>query len=309
MLCREHLPPGSALALSLTCKDLFCLVSARAKMRLNGSSREAFLLLLEKDVGCNWYYCHTCAVLHRFSSAAGPALRDFNWRSDENDCRRHDPLYLAGSGLRISYQHVRLVMNRHFLGPPNGLPLDIFQLENTSFGCIRWKEQWSARILEDELFLSATRTLHWSYVGADEALRNALDRNTYAICGHVEMSEFARLSIKALHPTTGLVVPCRDVVESCNKCLTDYDTTVERRWVKDGWRKETRACWYITVTSYHRLGGGRSPSDAKWHAFAARGFRDLYTISRNMARYPRGSVREMWKNGAPNRFLSETHGG
>lgn len=303
LLCWEYLPPESALALSLTCKSLFGLVSGNAKMRLGDSGREAILLLLEKDAGYDRYYCHTCSVLHRFSSSAGPALRDFTWKFDKNDCRRHDLLYLMGSSLTISYHHVRLVMNRHFLGPPNGLPLDRFQLENTSFGSLRRKEKWSARILEDELFLSAARTLCWSH-GADEALRNAVDDNWYAICGHVDMAKFARLSISAPHPTTSLVAPCRDVVESCNKCLTDYDTTVERRWIKDGRRKKTRACWFITVTSYHRLGGGRSPLDVKWHAFAARGFWDLYTTSRDMTRYPRSAVREMWKDGESQTVLN-----
>ncbi|KAK3988886.1 hypothetical protein QBC44DRAFT_328412 [Cladorrhinum sp. PSN332] len=187
-------------------------------------------------------------------------------------------------------------MNRHFLGPPNGLPLDRFQVENTSFGYLRWREKWSARILQDELFISATRTLCWNH-GTDEELRDAIDRDYYAVCRHVDMAKGARLSINALHPTTGLFVLCRDVVESCDKCLTDYDTTVERRWIKDGRQKRTRACWFITVTSYHRLGGGRSPSDVKWRAFAARGLWDLYKISRDMTRYPRGAVREMWKEG------------
>jgi len=201
--------------------------------------------------------------------------------------------------ITIGYHHVRLAMNRHFLGPPNGLPLDKFQLEYTSRGPVHWREKWSARILQDELFLSATRTL-CRIDKTDQELRGAVDNYNYEICGHVNMEKYTRHPISALHLSssfTGLFTPCRNVVESCTQCLTDYDTTVEQRWVKirDGKGKRMSACWFITITSYHRLGGGRSPSDTKWHAFAARGFWDLFTLSRDMIRYPQGAVRQVWK--------------
>jgi len=127
-----------------------------------------------------------------------------------------------------------------------------------------------------------------------------IDNYNYEICGHVNVEKYARHPISALHLSssfTGLFTPCRNVVESCTQCLTDYDTTVEQRWVKirDGKGKRMSACWFITITSYHRLGGGRSPSDTKWHAFAARGFWDLFTLSRDMIRYPQGAVRQVWK--------------
>jgi hypothetical protein len=176
-------------------------------------------------------------------------------------------------------------MNRHFLDPPNGLALDKLQLEYTSRGPLRWREKWSARILQDELFLSATRTLCCVDM-TDQELRDAVDNCNYEICGHVGAEKYARHPISALHlgsSPTGLFTPCRNLVESCPQCLTDYDTTVEQRWIeiRDGKGKRMRAaCWFITITSYHRLGGGRAPWDAKWHAFAARGFWDLFTLER-----------------------------
>ncbi|KAK0722189.1 hypothetical protein B0T26DRAFT_811045 [Lasiosphaeria miniovina] len=199
----------------------------------------AFLLLLEKDLGHHQYYCHTCSVLDRFP----------------NDCRRNCT-YFWGSCFTVGYHHVRFAMNRHFLGPPNGLPLHQLRAKNTSITPLRWREKWSARILEDELFLSVTRPVY----GNDQELRDAIDKGRYSICGHVDM---AMRFIK----------------------------------IKDGKRKLTRACWLITVTSYHRLGSGRSPLDVKWHAFATRGIRDLRTTPRDMARYPQGTVREVWKEG------------
>ncbi|KAK0740998.1 hypothetical protein B0T18DRAFT_331560, partial [Schizothecium vesticola] len=297
-LFREHLPPVSALALSLTCKSLSALASCQAgKIRLSISDREAFLLLLEKDVGHNRYYCHLCSILHPFSSSEPYALASSTWKLGEDNCRRRALVFFTGSGITIGYHHVRLAMNRHLFGPPNSLPLAKFQLVYPSLGPLYFRERWSARILQDEFFLSATRTLH-SNQGTDQQLRQAVDLSCHAICIHVETGNRLRNPIKALYPgssSTGYYTPCRDVVESCGHCLTDYDTTVEQRWVEviDGKKKVMRAFWFITITSYHRLGAGRSPLDAKWHAFAANRLWNHITIKRDMGRYPPGSVRQV----------------
>ncbi|KAK4165586.1 hypothetical protein QBC43DRAFT_351195 [Cladorrhinum sp. PSN259] len=281
-LCREHLRPPSVLALSLTCKSFLGLTSCHAEILLSSSDREEFLLLLERDVGHDRYYCRTCSVLHRFSSSERSALRSSTWALDSDDCRRRNLVRFTGSAISIGYHHK-------------------FQLERTSYGSLHWMEKWSARIFLGELFLSATRTLCW-IDKTDQELRDGLDAKLYAICGHVYTARRASHSVNALHlgsSSAGLFTPCRNVVESCNKCLTDYDTTVEQRWIKTrrgGKGEQMRACWHITIILYHRLGGGRSPSDAKWHAFAARGFWDLYNISRDMIRYPQGAVRQVWKD-------------
>jgi hypothetical protein len=169
-------------------------------------------------------------------------------------------------------------MNRHFLGPPNGLPLESFDVKGRS-PCfnpwkgrpLRWREEWSARILQDELFLSAKRTL--SSVGwTDERLRESLDQEWCQICGHVRTSlAMPSHTVNALRrpspESAGFFAPCRDLVESCRQCLTDYTTTVERRRDDTG---QTTESWFITVTSYYQLGSGRSPTDAKWEAFGPR---------------------------------------
>ncbi|KAL2189262.1 hypothetical protein L209DRAFT_271446 [Thermothelomyces heterothallicus CBS 203.75] len=295
-LCREHLQPESALALSLTCKSLFDLLFSKAKTRLNDLDREAFLLLLEKDVGHNRYYCHTCSVLHRFWSSEHTS-RTFRYELWKKTCR-DECAEFCGTNFAVLYRHVRLVMNRHFLGPPNGLPLDKFEVRDSS-SCGRWRERWSAKILKDELFLSGTRTLSWLH-GTDQALRDNLDNCMYSICTHVHTDKSAMLTVSALHtdsPSTGLIVPCRDAIGSCNQCLTDYDTTVERRSteIKYGERKLVTEYWFITITSYHQLGNGRAPFDLKWQAFEGRGSWVSWRPSRDMTQYPQGAVREAWK--------------
>ncbi|KAK0750334.1 hypothetical protein B0T18DRAFT_322069 [Schizothecium vesticola] len=299
-LCRNHLPPVSTQALSLTCKSLFALVPRQAGLRLIRSDREEFLLLLEKDIGHNWYYCHSCRIMHHFSSSEFSALQSTPRPSNlpRYKCRGYNFVQIGGNLVSIGYPHVRLAMNRHFLGPPNGLPLDNFRLDDAS--CLGWKQAWSARILHDELFLSGTRTL-WIPDMTDQALRDAVDKRYFSICRHVFTNKFARHRVKALHhPGTypGLFAPCRNVVESCQHCLTDYDTTVKRRWTetRSGKKKgePMKESWFITITSYHRLGGGRSPWDIKWHMFESGGFQ-CPNIQRDWFLYPYGGVRQMWK--------------
>ncbi|KAM7211062.1 hypothetical protein V8F06_013558 [Rhypophila decipiens] len=260
------------------------------------------------DIGHRWYYCHNHTDSKRW------ALGSWLLYRDQDDCRLRNLASVSMSTVAISYPHVRLAMNRHFYGPPNGISLDIFQLKTTLVA--PWREQWSARIIGDELFLSATRTLPWT----DQQPRYAVVDSNFGICGHVRTvnSLILQYTVDALHPIpttpTSLVVPCHEVFESCNKCLTDYDTMVEQRQAetrdpdtsdpdtsgqKRG-NKCTRVSWSITVTSYHRLGAGRSPSDPKWHAFATRGyarivFSEYHRIQRDMVRYPSGSVRQAWK--------------
>ncbi|KAM7186182.1 hypothetical protein V8F33_011948 [Rhypophila sp. PSN 637] len=291
-LCRNHLQPASAVALSLTCKSLFGLISSQAKIKiqLDSLNRETLLLLLEKDNGHRWYYYHNHNALHYFSQDSERyALRSWTSYRDENDCRLRNLASFHRSSAAIGYHHVRLAMNRHFYGPPNGIPLDRFQLQTTPVG--QWREQWSARIIEDELFLSATRTLSWT----GRRVRDAVDKEDFGMCKHVfsaNSSMLQQCAVDALHPT-------HNVFGSCHKCLTDYDITVEQTETSDqtSGNKDMRVCWSITITSYHRLGVGRSPTDRKWHAFATDTYGFWYpdALQRDEVRYPSGSVWQPWK--------------
>jgi hypothetical protein len=308
-LCREHLRPSSSAALSLTCKSLFSLVFAGTRPGLNSGTtqRRDLQLLLEKDLGHAWWYCHTCTLLHPISAWGPPAAGNKPWWDDPSD-RRHDSRVLSGSGFSIGYRSVRLAMNRHFLGAPNGLPLRYFDVQGISLlGPLRWYEKWTARILQGELFLSARRTMCGS-AWTDEALRAALDHegSRYDICGHVSMSgPWSASNVTALHcagasasvtaRTPVFLVPCRDLVEACGRCLTDYTTTVERRVKSD--KEQTAEYWFITITSYHRLGSGRSPWDAKWQAFGGRPSISTIRLRRDMETHPPGAVKAAWDEG------------
>ncbi len=75
-------------------------------------------------------------------------------------------------------------MNRHFYGAPHGLALSTF--DTTCWLGLhepRWAQKWSARVIDDELFLSATHTLRFD--GTEENFRAVLDEREHIICAHV----------------------------------------------------------------------------------------------------------------------------
>jgi hypothetical protein len=201
--------------------------------------------------------------------------------------------------MAVAYYHVHLVMNRHFLGPPNGLPLSMLESKNTPI-YRGWEEQCSAKILGNELYLCITRTLSGEHL-ADSAMREAADTYRPSICGHVVI---VPLSIDALRrpppPSTEVFAPCRGVVDSCARCLTDYITTVERRKGRGSTRAKTQSSyWVITITSYHRLGSGRSSSDLQWQMFVQPFVPSARDISRDVLDCAHGEVKATWDSASP----------
>ncbi len=291
----EHLQPSTAVALSLTCKSLFALLFPTTKPRLTRPERLQLQLLLERDPAYNCWYCDTCCFLHRISSH-GPtkgAVLEPNY-SD------HTSVVLSGSGFSLTYQAVRLATTRHLLGPPHGLPLESFNLNLTATGPLRWKESWSARIIEDNLFLRCDRTA--SGLGfSDDALRSALNHTNpaYQLCAHMTTSSWALTGLHAL--TRGSVrpgeifTPCSYSIESCGHCLSDFVTTVEHRVRTKRFGGEERY-WFFNVVSYHRLGRCREPSDEMWKAVVTRR-ESTYLTWRDMWAHPRASVQQWWYEG------------
>ncbi|KAK1768442.1 hypothetical protein QBC33DRAFT_377470 [Phialemonium atrogriseum] len=211
LISDSFLDPISALALSLTCKDLFNMLFVKPLPRLENSDQEAFLLLLEKDVSRQRprYYCHACVRLHSFDpTREGPTTSDYGRALEYNDCRR-SRAYLDGGEFTIGYHHARLIMNQHLYGAPQDLALSAFDityrpgdypqqgLALSAFDIthrpgdylLRWGQQWSARIIDDELFLSATHTLRFD--GTEGDFRDMLDQRKYNVCAYVGTKKHA----------------------------------------------------------------------------------------------------------------------
>jgi hypothetical protein len=179
-----------------------------------------------------------------------------------------------------------------------------------------WRENSSARIIDDELFLRVKRTLE----GRAATLRDAIDEGQYHVCNHVaagpsnrfhrriqELTETEQQQDSAAGRSSRAASvfgqpfrTCRDVLGFCTVCLTDYSTTIERAEVRetyedmkivpvvDGWRVE--------ITSYHGLGRCRDMEDWRWVALVGGG-----TVSNSRPHFgrcmdldPPGVVMQTW---------------
>lgn len=195
-------------------------------------------------------------------------------------------------------------MNRHFYGAPCGLPLrnlNATSVYNSLFPL--WKQNWSARIIDDELFLRATHTADSDGM-SDLVFRSKIDQRLYYyICSHLN----AKYDISPLkmprassYEAGDLFAECRDVVRSCALCLTDYCTTIERNEARHrelpgiwGRNQPARTGWVITIVAYHRLGSCRSPLGWKWSSIIGSLGPGLGN-SRGDRGYPAGFARDKW---------------
>ncbi|KAF3075793.1 hypothetical protein CFAM422_001987 [Trichoderma lentiforme] len=304
--------PESLIALSLTCKTLFSFFD-RDALKLCDQSRKDLLLLLEKDLGDRFFYCPTCRNLHRFPKPWH--LADLFQYSHCSSCKRYHYCNIFtpndASSYKLIYIHARLVMNRHFYGSPKGLPL-----ESIAFPAIArnepdepfWQETPSARIIGDELFLCITHSL----AGRGTTLRDIIDRGWSGICNHLAGDRFRSMP-ELLEPGEYesnellLFEDCHNGPGSCNVCLTDYITTVERAEVHEriqdrlGQERPLVDGWSITITAYHQVGQCRDPEDWKWARFIEYPpYRFLLQgpfKERDMALHPPGAIRERWETG------------
>lgn len=306
--------PESLVALSLTCKPLFYFIDKEA-VKLCDQSRQHLMLLLEKDLGDSFFYCSFCRNLHRFPQP-WDRKKLFHY-SHYSDCKRHHYRNTFkpnnSSSYELSYTHARLVMNRHFYGPTKGLPL-----EGIAFPAIArnepgepfWQETPSAKIIDNELFLCITHSL----AGRAITLRDIIDRGRSGICQHLTRDRFSTMP-ELLEPGEYesnellLFEDCRNGPGSCNVCLTDYITTVERAEVNERIQDRLGQVslgplvdgWSITITAYHQVGQCRDPEDWKWARFIEYPpYRVLLQgpfKERDMALHPPGAIRERWETG------------
>lgn len=223
-LCQEHLAPAPAIALSLTCRDLFELLSRNIEylLPLDKPDKAELCELLEKDISHNYYFCAICPSLHPFSVLQGPSCGDTVSALPQHDCRRWR-WALKGSYFTLGLHHVRLAVNRHLFGRSSGIPLELFALRNLSWTHPSWLEDWSARIIDGDLFLASTRTFRW-YSATDE-LCTFLHRQVYHLCEHVGLKD-----VQTLRPRGNIGIAMEyflDIFGLCRECFMDYTFTAE----------------------------------------------------------------------------------
>lgn len=259
----DILEPHDALALSLTCKGLHDHLFGGARARFENASREArwkVQTMLEKDLPPDQIYCAFCKTFHTTDEKYRSTVcrgRTSSGRSSFTTHLRGDPVS------RLGYLDARAIVNASlFQRPSADDALASLLRRSLSSGTPRrdmWEQTWEARVIGGQLFLR-TETWHTAARG-----RKDRDRFAHSVCGHVH--------IHARWPSLWVNVSelgrlCRFadsdcVAGTCRTCRADW--TMMTIWV-DG-KKDKRpkdAGWLIKITSWHRLGGVRSPFDPVW---------------------------------------------
>ncbi|KAI0130724.1 hypothetical protein F4814DRAFT_456747 [Daldinia grandis] len=169
LIYNSFLDPISTLSLTLTCTDMFAVISVKSLPKLEQPILIEFLLLLEKDASSPRpnYFCDACTRLHYLDACEKETMFSYSHIiNSKNRCSNN--LWLSGNDFAIGYHHIRLAMNRHYYGAPRGLPLS--------------SRKWSARAIDGELFLSATHKIR--FLGTEGDFQNFLDQKGYQICAH-----------------------------------------------------------------------------------------------------------------------------
>ena len=304
-----HETPECVFALDLTCKTLYALLISQAPA-LEPLALDSLLRLLEKDaqVGSQFYFCPVCCKLHRFSPSCGPLTNEHTIYNREcrylRSCYADTSFCLETGKYTLGYHHARLVLNRHLNGAPCGLPLHNLTAASVHGLVVpNWSQNWSARVIDSELFLCVTHTIH-SYGMSDLLFRSIIDRDhAYFICRHADLSsDIPALKIPRASSceTRTVFSECRELVGACNLCLTDHCTTIKWKGTPKktllGIRNRLRPVstgWIITIVAYHQFGSCRFPYDWKWRAITG-STRPTLGNWRDDNRYPPGSIRDKW---------------
>lgn len=265
-LAREHLPPASAVALSLTCKDMFSLLfpllTASGRPPINHPRTKAELCeLLEKDTSHKYYFCPVCSSLHSYSPSEGPAASDFGLTRDGPDCHRCR-WSLGRHRFTMGLHHARLAMNRHLFGAPSGISLEQFNVQYVTATSPAFTERWSAKIIDGDLFLSSTRTTIWDPADSYVMLLDSLRLQNYMVCEHTLL--YLVPALRPRHSGKPIIAPCRDELGQCRRCFTDWTITAELVSINPG--EEGGGTgeeeWRLTIVTFHRFLTNRGSSSA-----------------------------------------------
>lgn len=279
LLISELLPTADAVCFALTCKRVCFISNIRYLVRrLDSDATESLLCRLERET-TGVSYCIVDQKLARFTTYRTIGLQlHFHkaWRT-----RVPPSVHFRWSLFLLPYCTARLATNHQVLGPHNGLPAS--SLARTYDHKLRehgvyWKEAWEAKLIHGELFLSCSHEFMHERADAGE-LQTYFSTRSIGICSHIAFGG-ARVDL----PHVGLPINMIGNTEHhdtgwCQKCETDWETSIEWTDPEHGWT--------VTARTYHGLGACRSPYDQKWQA-----------ISRESKAYrglPPGAVKASWE--------------
>ncbi|KAJ4301998.1 hypothetical protein N0V88_002129 [Collariella sp. IMI 366227] len=314
-LCREHLPPWSAIAFAITCRGLYFrllrLVFSNGSHRwLPFDARQELLLALEKDASHQWWYCYICKYLHPvpyfFPSGDQGGLGykpDIPGDAIFSRCPSTQTLTFMACN-----RHARLVLNHHRFGA--GWPLATLEREELAkVGPFRVVAKRSAKIIRDELYLSFTLHVRCTADEEQNCIPTTFKRNA---CPHTLFTIFRGETDRKGRPTmlfasthylyislkdyTDFHEPGEQDVHSCLQCPTDFGYEMKagvENIKKNGGGVVTNKYWTVTIRTYHRAGNGHEPRDPLWMQLSSPMPQPLWEC-RNTDRFPHGHTKLMW---------------
>lgn len=292
-----RLPLADRLALSLSCTRLSKLLyrtvieGVRAQQQHDQGRQllKDFLSRLERDLGSKYYLCPECTRLHTFRHLPGPGDRRNSDGPLRNPCWAKHGYFKNDFRYWLTWQHGRLVMNRHLYGPEAGLPLTTLDLVSHRdwLGAApsrAWKLTYAARIARDELVLRVTHELSAHSL---ERLRKLIRASTHKICPHIHFGlPPDRATTTAFDPGPGVVL---SQSRCCGGCLTDCFLDFGAAPGRRSWRR-----FSARVESYHALGSFRGVRDWRWESFATPLHHVRNGARRDMRMYPQGYAVDLW---------------
>ena len=309
-LISDHLDVASAYSLALTCRGLWQTALPQTRRKRDLKDTAEVLLAVENDsIADGFFFCDRCVKLHHFKQTWGPHSQDEVVEKGEGyHCGLRDRFSPTGNAYEMAYHHLRLVMNAHFYGQDQGIPLQNLCIEHdqkrqaTTINC-----KTNAAIFKDELLLNRVYTFT---VQNDQAVpfRSSTGFRDFRICEHVpffRQSSIYHQNLPELlrKPRGGSdeFVACTSAPGSCGICLMDYDITIKRL---DG-----GASWRMIINTYHLLGDGRNPDDWKWARFTEKSRSHLFLPNRPNRRgsgYASGVIKRTWSQARRNNRVVST---
>jgi hypothetical protein len=286
ILIASMLPTQSAGCLSLCNRAMSQILGPNTWrfLKVNPGMRASFLYDLSKDLP-QYFVCYRCVQLHASSAVQWPRTIP----KTLTRCLREERSleYCSQSGIFLRFPHIQLVMNRHYLGPSHGFPLEALRsievIESDLYKNIV-SLSVDAQIVSNELLLRSQQWVLLPHNRRDELVTQHFFRR---LCEHiwdVKAGDYLPTLIKSRLDLLEEQGRCCTSTEQCLKCQMDFVMDVV-----DLGERGIAGC----LTRWINLGAGLDPADPKWRSH-------LYKLSRREVTpnepHPLGSIRSSFEN-------------
>jgi hypothetical protein len=278
----SFLSPASQASLALTCRSFALILGptawkdARTNGHVSWAQHDGILDVLQRDMSSEaWWRCPECIRYHprQKTRPEGQVISTLqvliDYRSRRDERKRLvlgnplDPIYI------LDFDLLKSIMNRHTLGPPNGLCLNSLRCRGirdfplTETTRMELQYQVLPKIVLDRLLVQVTYTftpLPIMFVRnmavADVSTLSFLRDLNFWICGHLQCSA------AAIHATAGQTL--NPGVFHCKYCpmQCSVKTDISLPSVKSK---------VVEIKTWYNFGQGQSGKDVKWMHIVRRG--------------------------------------